>query len=175
MQVAIGDHGLARVTIAVLALYLPRWWPAGLRPAPIALPYRPRADAVPPAGAAVVSSPDNPAGAAEAFVEALRLHAPAAVFATLAGCAVASVDAASVRLLGYAPGPGGATVADPEPLLRELLAGNPGGQAGEVTPVLLICEAPPPTVCGERRGRDFAALDANGRPTRPQPASQAVA
>jgi hypothetical protein len=175
IQVAIADHGLARVGWAVLGLYLPTWWPARLRPAPLELPYQPRSDAVAPAGAAVVSSPHNPPEVAEAFVEAVRLHAPAAVFGTLAGCAVASADGESVRLLGYAPGPAGATVADPEPLLRELLADNPGGQARELTPVLLICEAPPPVVGEERRARDFVALDADGRPARPRPASQTVA
>jgi hypothetical protein len=180
VQVVIRDAGLTRAVLGVLAAMLPGWWPHRLRPRPMDLPYPPRWDAVPPSAEAVVRAPVNPGEVAGAVLDALRHQLAPETFDTLAGCAVASVDAMTARVLGFAPGPGAVAFADPESLLTEVLADNPAGQGAEQTPVLVVCEAPRPRASmphggerdpaapgarasGARASRDFAALDASGR------------
>lgn len=161
MQVALAEGGLARVGAGVFAARLGwRRWAAQRLPPEAANVFAPRPDAVAPADSAVVRAPWKPDEFAAAAVAALRLAVPAEVFFTLAGCAVVSADAASARVLGFAPGPHRDALTDPADLIAALCADNPAGQAGEQTPVVLMLRV-------ARRGaadRDVKERDAAIRP-----------
>ncbi len=141
-QVAIADAGLLHVAADAVAARV-----AG--PARVAgSPSRgvpptanatspPREEAVEPGDGAVVRSPADPDGFAEAFAEALRLALPTEVVDTLAGTAVVSADAQGCRVLGFASGPYADAVPGAEVLIADLFADNPAGQGRECTPVVL--------------------------------------
>jgi hypothetical protein len=104
--------------------------------------FPPRANAVPPADAAVVRGPARPHASAAALLDALRYSLPPHLVSTLAGCAVVSADDLGSRLLGFAAGPHVGATPEPEVLVAEVFADNPAGQGSECTPIVLAFEAP---------------------------------
>jgi hypothetical protein len=111
----------------------------------------PRPGAVAPADGAVVRPPVRPVEAAQALADALRYSLPPDLFASCAGCAIASVDEREVRVHGHCAGPGAdrAGAGDARAavdLLRDVCADNPAGQEGELTPFLLVFTARTPHV-----------------------------
>jgi hypothetical protein len=142
MQVALDEGGAARVIAGTLiSLVSPELAQVWLPESVVTL-FPPRANAMPPADAAVVRGPIRPDAAAEALLEALRYSLPPHLVSTLGGCAVVSADDMGSRLLGFAAGPNAAAAPDPDVLVAEVFADNPAGQGTECTPVVLAFEAP---------------------------------
>jgi hypothetical protein len=141
-QVAIADSGFLHVAADAMAARVAG--SPGRRVPPTAnAASPPRSEAVEPGDGAVVRTPDDPHGFAEAFAEALRLALPTEVVDTLAGTAVVSADAQGCRVLGFASGPYADAVPGAEALIADLLADNPAGQGRECTPVVLALRARP--------------------------------
>jgi hypothetical protein len=142
MQVALSEGQPWRVIAGTLiSLVAPDWAQVWLPESAVTL-YPPRADAVPPADAAVIQGPAKPDVAAAALLDALRYALPKHLCATLAGCAVVSADDNGSRLLGFAAGPLAASLREPDVLVAEVFADNPAGQGAQRTPVVLAFQAP---------------------------------
>jgi hypothetical protein len=169
MQVAIDEVGRLRMLGAVVAARLRRRaWLDRLLPdgAPV---FAPRPEAVPPADSAVVRTPLDADGFAEAFVAALRYSLPPALYETLAGVAVVRADETGSRVLGFTAGPFGDAMPRAEELVARACADNPAGQGRQRTPLLLVFEAPAPRP--RDRGRDPRELDL--KPDRARSSSRA--
>ncbi len=170
MQAAIDELGpLLAVRVVLAALFgwqhrLDRLLPDG---PPV---FAPRPDAVAPADSAVVLTPLDAEAAASTLVVALRYALPAEVFDTLAGCAVVRADRTSARVLGFAPGPFADAIPRAEELVERACADNPAGQGRELTPLVLLFEAPTPGR-RDRTGRDPRLLDVKLDRIRPAPGS----
>ena len=157
MQVAIDEVGRLRMLGAVVAARVGRrTWLDRLLPdgAPV---FAPRPESVPPADSAVVRTPLDADGFAEAFVAALHYSLPPALVETLAGAAVVRADETGSRVLGFAAGPFGDAVPRAEELVARACADNPAGQGRQRTPLLLVFEAPASRP--RERGRDPRELD----------------
>jgi hypothetical protein len=161
MQVALAEGGPVRVGTAVLAAYArARSLSYRLLPDRAAV-SGPRPGAVAPADGAVVRPPAHPDEAATALVDALRYSLPPDLFASFAGCAIVSVDERDVRVHGHCAGPGAEQFGSNDAragveLLRDVCADNPAGQAGELTPFVLVFAVQAPHVS------DRAAIDRVG-------------
>jgi hypothetical protein len=178
MQVAIEQGGRARMlAAAACALVGRRRWYDAIAGLGVRSVRGPRPDAVPPAHIAVVPPPREPDQVAADVIAALRTALPAEAYAGLAGCAVVGVDGRSCRVAGWAagaaasandrgaPGARGALGAHgahgargaPTGLLEALCAGNPSGQAGEHTPIVVAAPAPrAPQARASRRSKGRA-------------------
>jgi hypothetical protein len=141
MQVALDEGGRLRVIAGTLiSVVWPAWAQLWLPESAVTL-FPPRANAVPPADAAVVRGPTQPDAEAAALLDALRYSLPPQLVSTLAGCAVVSADDTGSRLLGFAPGPNVEATNDPDVLVAEVFADNPAGQGADRTPIVLAFEA----------------------------------
>jgi hypothetical protein len=154
MQVAMDHSGVFRMAGAILF--------GGVMPAQASV-YPPRVGAMSPADAAVIEAPFQPEEVAASLVAAMRLALPSDQWRRLAGVAVASVDDAGCRVLGFAPGPASDAAPRPRTLLSLVLADNPAGQGAQRTPIIIVAQQTPAPVERALHNVDRHADLANAR------------
>ncbi len=134
MQAALDEAGGLRLGLAVAAARLGKraWYDRIAGPAVTAV-RPPRENACPPGNLAVTAPPRHADRTAAEILHALRRGLPDEVAQALKGCAVVSVDKASVSAHGWA-----GAEAMPAELVEKLCADNPFGQGDERTPLMVV-------------------------------------